>query len=210
MRRTVALLASGAAVVLATSCSGESEGQPEPAPSSAGASATTSSADASEGASDLPHSGAPKVTNPLPESVLSGDPCDALTRDQLDEIFGEGTPTGERNDLEETGPRCDWNYGGGGVTVGFLTVTGEGLSRTYANMEGLGETLDEPGPVQGFPSVTHQTESASCGASVGIADEYAISTGISLSANKEDAGTDPCEAALRVADMVVGNLKEKA
>lgn len=209
MRRTVALLASGAAVVLATSCSGESEGQPEPAPSSAGASATTSGADASEGASDLPHSGAPKVTNPLPESVLSGDPCQALSRAQQEQVLGSDVPDGERQDNDSLGKRCSWNNNGGGVSISFLTVTGQGLSIAYSNAKAAGDPLNEVDPVQGMPAITLPDGDASCSATVGLSDEYAVAATVGLGPGA-DAGTDPCEAALRVADMVVGNLKDKA
>ncbi|GAA1250994.1 DUF3558 domain-containing protein [Prauserella halophila] len=208
MKRAVALVAAGSAVVLAAGCSGESAGQPEPDPtSSASSSATPPSTDGSVGDSDLPHSGAPEVSNPLPESVLSGDPCEALTRSQLEWALGSAVP-GERRDIDMLGPRCSWDDDGGGFTLTFLTATRQGLSIIYSNnQDGGRRTLTEVEPVHDLPTITLSEERIACSAAVGLADEYAVLVNVTLGPGKD---TDACDSALRLSDMVVGNLKDKA
>jgi len=82
IRRLVVSVGVVAAVAgLATACSGKS---PDPTPTS-----NPSSVNPSSSASNFPYAGAPKVTNPLSESALSGDPCaTALTSEQVDTLLG--------------------------------------------------------------------------------------------------------------------------
>ncbi|GAA1234254.1 DUF3558 domain-containing protein [Prauserella halophila] len=208
MRRAGALLAAGAAAVLVAGCSGESTGQPEPAPMSSTGSSAPSSAGGSSAGSDLPHSGAPEVTNPLPESVLSGDPCQALTRDQQEWALGSDVSDGKRRDIDILGPRCSWDNDGGGFTLSFLTVTRGGLSVNYANAKDAGNPLREVDPVQGLPTITLPDQDVGCSAVVGLADEYAVSVTVAI--DDPDDDTHACDSALRLSDMVVGNLKDKA
>ena len=55
----------------------------------------------------MPHSGAPAVSDPLPESVLPEDPCDVFTREQIEYVLGDNAPEGKRDELP-TGPTCIW------------------------------------------------------------------------------------------------------
>ncbi|WP_084706097.1 DUF3558 family protein [Prauserella rugosa] len=212
MTRKLGTLALGALAVLATACSSE-EGQAEPrdpaseAPSSAAAS--------SEAASDLPHSGAPAVENPLPESALSGDPCDALTRKQITDALGEGaSPDGERRDLEQLGPRCRWTNIGSGASfvVTFQTAHGEGLSTTYANAKPQMPVFNEVDPIEGFPAVAYKESESDpmCTTMVGISNEQAVSVTGTISSESEQEGTDSCGPVQQITSWVVSNIKTQS
>src|SRR4051794_1560101 len=99
MRRPVIAAVVAAAAVLLSACTGGggggSESSSQPVPSSSAAA--------------LPFSGAPKVPNPLPASVLGGDPCtDALTPEQVKTAIGI-EKQGERDDLPALGAGCRWS-----------------------------------------------------------------------------------------------------
>jgi hypothetical protein len=208
IKRVVAAFAAGSAVFVVAGCSGGTDGEATPVPSSWAPAPTVSSA----GNPTLPHSGAPSVTDPLPESVLSGDPCEVLTRQQVENALGDGAPQGERRDLKAVGPRCDWSdpATGGGFTVGFSTTTRQGLSAFYANAKPRMAVFRDAGFIEDFPAVEYKPEvdGIDCDVAVGLADEYAVSVQVTLSRGNE--GKDACEPAKRLARVVVGNLKEKA
>lgn len=211
--RKLATLTLGALAVLATACSSE-DGQAEPQLSTSAA--MPSSAPASNDAtSDLPHSGAPAVDNPLPESVVSGDPCQSLDREQVTTALGEGASNGQRDDLEELGPRCRWTNQDtiASFVVTFQTAHREGLSTTYANVKPQAAAFNEVPPIEGYPAVTYQANEAGgpmCSVMVGIANEYAISVTGTLSTESEQAGKDSCEPVQQVASWVVSNLKAQS
>lgn len=210
MKRVLATLAVGSLAVLATACSGEA-GQAEPEVSSASSSSAPSSSQASSG---LPHSGAPAVDNPLPESAVSGDPCQALTPEQVKTALGDGASQGERKDEPSLGPSCRWTHLSrqSSMVVGFQTEPGDGLSSTYANAKPQAEEFNEAAPIDGYPAVTYRmnTDMPMCTAMVGIANEYAISVTGTLGVNAERNGTDPCEPVQQVASWVVANLKAQS
>ncbi|MCR3722407.1 MULTISPECIES: DUF3558 domain-containing protein [Prauserella salsuginis group] len=209
MKRALATLAVGSLAVLASACSGE-DGQAEPQGSPA-PSVPSSAPASSEATSDLPHSGAPAVDNPLPESAVSGDPCDTLTREQVTTALGEGAEPGKRTDKEELGTSCRWTHlsAQSSFIVGFLTETGEGLSSTYANAKPQSEVFNEVAPVEEYPAVTYKSraEAPMCTAVVGIANEYAVSVTGTLGTDAEREGKDPCKPVQEVASWVVSNLK---
>ncbi|MCP2256311.1 Protein of unknown function (DUF3558) [Prauserella aidingensis] len=210
MKRVIMGLAAGA-LLLTAGCSGEADGHAEP---TGGSSAPTSPAGASSSApesstaSDLPHSGAPEVTNPLPKTVLSGNPCDALAPEQIDAALGKAV-AGEREDLS-SGPGCQWSRPEKFTSIGveFSLGTGEGLSAHYANTQPKSAIFREAAPVGGFPAVEFKNseDSRSCAIAVGIADEYSVMVGTT----QNEKGSDSCKGAARVAEDVVGNLKAKA
>ncbi|MFF4598446.1 DUF3558 domain-containing protein [Amycolatopsis sp. NPDC001319] len=163
----------------------------------------------------LPHSGAPKVSHPLPASVLSGDPCqDALTSDQLKLIFGM-VPSGKRDDIGSLGPGCNWNNvdTGAMTAVGYTTQQAGGLSAVYAGTKPQATIWRELPPIQGLPAVAHSTfpnrRNDFCQVSVGISDEHSFDASLALSFAKVGK-VDACDVAARVADMVVTNLRHKA
>lgn len=214
MKRAVVALFAGSALVL-TGCSGDSEGTATPDPDLAGGSSSAApSSEEAGGNSDLPHSGAPNVDNPLPESVLAGDPCGALDREQVKEALGETASGGQRRDEPALGPRCRWKNPDtlGSFVVSYHTVVREGLSAVYANSQPQVEVFNEAGPVEGFPAVAYKgkRDDPTCVVVVGIANEYAVGATVSLSTDKESEGADPCEPAEWVAGQVVGKLKADA
>ncbi|KMS68257.1 hypothetical protein ACZ91_66915, partial [Streptomyces regensis] len=174
-----------------------------------------SSAPASSGApSELPHSGAPAVHNPLPESVVSGDPCQALTPEQVKTALGDGVSQGQRSDVEELGARCRWSHSSNqsAITVGFQTETGQGLSAVYANTQPRMPVFNEIDPIEGYPAVEFKESDTDpmCTTMVGIADEYAISVSGTLGADAEQEGKDSCKPGQQVASWVVANLKAQS
>lgn len=208
MRRVVAALAVGSAVLATAGCSGEDGGQSDPTPSSA------SDSTASPGTSGLPNSGAPAVTNPLPESVLSGDPCEAMTPQQITDALGDGASQGERRDLDQLGPRCNWSAAtssGGGFTLTFGTKSRQGLSSFYANAKQQMEVFRELAPIEGFPAVAYKSsnDARECTVGVGLANEYTVSITSTQSTAKEGKA-DSCEGTETVMSWLVGNLTQKA
>nr|WP_154676393.1 DUF3558 domain-containing protein [Amycolatopsis benzoatilytica] len=200
----MAALGAAAVVSAAAGCSG--------GPTAAPASTTPASS-----AAGLPHSGAPKVEHPLPESVLTGQPCqDALTSEQLTQIFGTA-PQGKPDILAGIGPECKWDNldSGAGLSVFYVTQTHEGLSGLYQNTKPQAKVWRELPPIQGFPAVANSTFSSGtqtgfCQVSVGISDALTVDASLTPSDAKRASGADPCELSARVADMVVTNLKRKA
>lgn len=173
MTRRMLTTVLGAAVVasVAAGCSGG----PAAAP------ASTRPASSSAAAAALPHSGAPKVEHPLPESVLSGQPCEgALTSNQLTQIFGM-VPQGKPDTLPGLGPDCKWDNtdSGAGAAVSYTTLTHQGLSAVYQNTKPQAKVWRELPPIQGFPAVASSalesgTQTGLCQVSVGIADDLSF------------------------------------
>lgn len=204
------LLAVGVlvAAVLVVGCSGGST--PKPSSDSSGSSVSPSTT-----GKTLPYAGAPKVEHPLPESVLSGHPCDgALTAAQINAIF-KMQPQGVRADIPALGPECKWvNEDTGSLVLVLYTTKADGLSAVYANTKGMAKVWRPLPPVQGLPAVAHSTagdqrQNDSCQVSVGITDRYTVDVSVGLGQSRVGK-QDPCDAAATVAGMVVTNLKQKA
>lgn len=205
MKRAVAMVGVGLAVLAAAGCSGESDGEAIPIPE------RTSSISSNH--SRLPHSGAPAVTDPLPESVVPDDPCEVLTPDQIENLLGDEASVGKRTDLAELGPGCDWSNQEtlGGFLVSFDVVSRDGLSAQYANTKPQVQVFRELPSVGGFPAVAYKDSESSyrCTVAVGLADEYSVITTVSLSIEKQAEGVDPCAPSEQVSEIVVENLKAK-
>lgn len=205
MTRVVAALVAAAAALLVAGCSESSPGRAAPMPSS-----SSNTASGLPSTSTLPHSGAPAVDDPLPKSVITGDPCAALTRRQVEEALGKNASAGERDDIE-TGPTCEWedSTSGAGFIVFFGTVVGEGLSSYYQNTKPQSGTWRELSSLEGFPAVAFQSKGndLTCEVAVGLADEYTVAVGSSPSHGAEITA---CELSQKLAEVVVQNLKQKA
>jgi hypothetical protein len=165
----------------------------------------------------LPYAGAPKVNDPLPASVLSGDPCtDALTPEQVVAAVGVSV-AGEREDLAQTGPACAWsNHGtGGAVGVSYTVNTHVGLSGVYANTRPQSAVWHVLPDIQGFPAVAHAGTKGGeipigfCQASIGLADSVSIDVSLTLGASKRNT-EDACSLIPQIADMTVTTLRAKA
>ncbi len=165
----------------------------------------------------VPFAGAPKVSSPLPEFVLAGDPCaDALMPEQVKVAIGVTVP-GRRIDTPALGPACAWNnHGtGGAVGVSYVLNTHVGLSGVYANTKPRAGLWRELPPIQGFPAVAHaggkgeKVPAGFCQASVGLADSFSIDVNLSLGESKKYA-VDACNLVSQVADMAITSLRVKA
>ncbi|MGW4398549.1 DUF3558 domain-containing protein [Amycolatopsis nivea] len=198
-----------ATVMLAAGCSGGST--PAPPPVLPGIPGSSSAAGKS-----LPYAGAPKVENPLPDSVLSTHPCDsAFTSGQVLEILGKEVP-GKHADNSSLGAQCHWlNSDSGAVlTVLYVTKVSDGLSAVYANSKPQ-STVWRPLPLtQGLPAVAHSSYGAKgdksfCQVSIGINDRHDVDVSVTLSPSK--VGTkNPCDVTAQISEMVVVSLKQRA
>lgn len=211
MRSGVALTGSALAAVLALSaCAAEQAGKAQPA----GGATTESSPSAApgNGGSDasLPHSGAPKVANPLDVSEFLNDPCRTLTRDQVVNELGL-KPNGEKKD-EPFGPRCRWGdpAKGSAADVFFLTGFDEGLSQVYATRDNA-KVFYPMEPIGGYPMVVAMTADSrdlgSCVTNVGLSDKLSVQ--ISARVSRERRGElKPCEDGARmVAELAITTMK---
>ncbi|MBB3049264.1 hypothetical protein FHS23_000259 [Prauserella isguenensis] len=209
--RTAALAAFA---VVATACSSESDGQAQPEPTApAPSSVSAAPSSAADGGHELPHSGAPAVTNPLPKSVLDGDPCSqALTDAQAKELLGDAV-TSRDDDEPKLGPGCYWSNQETLASFGlnYDVQTGQGLSATYASTKPQ-RSFEEIDPVGGFPAVQYweKDDDRVCSTVVGLADEYAVVMSLAVGTKGAEEGDDPCEASRTVMERVIGNLKAKA
>jgi Protein of unknown function (DUF3558) len=185
-------------------CSGGSASEPSASSQQPGSPPSSSTA------AGLPHSGAPPVRDPLPESVLAGNPCDeALTVTQVKAALGK-TVVGEPGRIA-TGATCVWQRveRGSSVGVGYITETHEGLSAVYANTRPQSRVWRPLPPIQGFPAVAHAGGIKQfCAVSVGLADNLSVDISAILGFAKEGE-VDPCDVTAQIADMVVTNLRKK-
>ncbi len=200
--------ATAATLLLCAACAAPVQG-PHTTPPAA---STTSSVSPS-----VPFGGAPAVSNPLPATVLDGDPCtEALTPDQVEIAIGAGVP-GVREDLPETGPACAWtNHDtGGAVGVAYTLNIHTGLSGVYANTQPKSPIWRPLPPVQGFPAVAHAGHLGQpppvgfCQASVGLADTFSVDISLHLGDSKRGIA-DPCgEPLQQICDLVITTLRTK-
>lgn len=205
--RLITRLAATAAVVLAcAACTSPPR-----------ASRTVPAADPAEPATSpsVPFGGAPAVADPLPASVLEGDPCtDALTPDRVQTSIGVRV-AGTREDLPGIGPACAWSNRGTGGTIGvaYVLSTHTGLSGIYAQPKAA--VWRPMPPVQGLPAIAHAgavgepPPTGFCQASVGIADTLSVDISLHLGSSKWDIA-DPCGEPLRqICDLVITTLRAK-
>ncbi|WP_329057751.1 DUF3558 domain-containing protein [Amycolatopsis sp. NBC_01480] len=199
-RKSLALLGSA---LLLSGCSDDTGGIATPAPSSLAPVNLTP-----------PYAGAPKVENPLPDSVISGDPCqDALTAEQVKTDVGSGI-TGKRDSLAGVGATCEWSdlQSGALLKIYFTTKTKLGISQYYDQTQKVAKRFEILQPIQGFPAVAYDTaaagpESAFCQVAVGISDTADFEVGLSRS---DSSKADPCKIAAEIAGDVATTLKQKA
>lgn len=200
--RTAAMLAVGG--VLAA-CSGPSAGTPV-------APITSTSSTNTQG-SGLPHSGAPKVSEPIDTVRFESDPCKVLTAKQfrtigltLDE--SEGDPEGR------AGATCDWFLPLGEGTVGatFLTANREGLSNAYAkNAAGQWDLFEPISPIAGHPAVIadmrDDRKRGVCFLQVGLRDDMSYNIGVQAATEKNALAKDPCGVAKKVAALALETMQ---
>ncbi len=157
-----------------------------------------------------PYAGAPAVPDPLPSTVLAGDPCTtALTRDQVKQFLGIAA-TGRLDRGESRGPVCLWANPVTARTIGvaYATTPRQGLSAVYPS-PGLGEGwVWRELTVAGFPAVaTTLAPRWYCTVTVGLADDTAV--GVSLVGRVGDY-RDVCAATGQTAGLVVATVRQGA
>lgn len=205
--RTV-VTAVAATVLLAAGCSDpKTSGDPSPAPQ-------TSSNPSAPASQKPPFAGAPKVTNPLPASVVSGSPCEALTPQQVQVNIGVSV-AGEPDHLPGIGPQCTWTNRQTSAQMGvsFTTEPKTGLSGDYANSRPQMAVWKELPPIQGLPAVAYsdkkQPNPDFCVVAIGITDTLSVDVTLALSLQKSGK-TDACTVVPLTANDVVTTLKQKA
>jgi hypothetical protein len=162
--------------------------------------------------SALPYAGAPKVANPLPASVLSGNPCtDALTADQVKAALGSSVES-KPDTLGGIGPFCSWHStdttSSAQITVAYDTTTHQGLSGAYQNAKPQSKIWQEMS-IEGFPAVAHASAHDHCQMFIGLADDTMIDVAAYVSLGNIGK-VDPCETTTKVATAMVTTLKQKA
>ncbi|MCG3756678.1 DUF3558 domain-containing protein [Amycolatopsis sp. Poz14] len=199
MKSRIFLTAAAAGLLLAA-CSTPTGGVPSPATSAPG----------STSAGSLPYAGAPKVEHPLPDSIISGSPCDALTPEQVKADVGHAAD-GEPETLP-IGSSCTWsNTAGASLGVFFTNKRHEGLSPYYAQTRKQMKRFDVLPPVQGYPAVAYSDKPGSvspfCQVAVGIADTADFVVSVSVG---NGSTADACPISTQIAGQVLTNLKQKA
>ncbi len=191
-----------AAVALLAGCAEESGGAPgptEPMPSEPAANA-------------LPHSGAPKVENPIDTAAFEAEPCSVATLAQLGAAGLEFKPA-EPDPEKSIGSDCLWRFSAAGYgLVGgtFIGLHEQGLSALYARRSSYG-LFEEIPPIGGYPALIwntsdHRTEGF-CTISIGLRDDQNYDVAASLGGDNPDETTS-CDVARTVAEIAVETMKK--
>jgi hypothetical protein len=173
--------------------------------------ATTTTAPSSTASAD---SDVPTVQSPLPTTALDGSPCDsALTSSQVTHFLGQSTPAKPSD--TQLGPLCQWSSASGsgaGITVAYQTESDQGIRLAYQNVQPKAARWKPLASIQGFPAVayTNSADKRACVIVVGVTDELAFSTGLTLGDKAAGEGKDCFDLAPEVADTVLSNLKARA
>ncbi|MEC3980851.1 DUF3558 domain-containing protein [Amycolatopsis sp. H20-H5] len=201
--RRLGVCVAGLLTVGALAACSTKPGTAQPLPSS---SPTAQPSGSSQG---NPGSGLPTITNPLPASVIQGDPCSVLTTAQLATLF---SATPHRNAATDTGAAksCSWSDLDKGSLVGIQLVYAwqDGLGHVYAKKnEGFFKELE---PLHGYPVVAYgpsdDRSTGRCSVAVGVAGNAAFQADATLARSKVGQA-DPCDAARNIADLALTTLK---
>lgn len=211
MRASYACVLISAAILAVAGCSDEEPGVPDTGgdtpvvPPSTGAPTN----------GGLPHSGAPKVENPIADtSSWEADPCSVISADQLAGI-GLKAPTPQRDDAPDLGPGCLWEFDADSASVfsGSLGTAGarQGISNLYQHKEqGTVEVFEELQPIEGHPAVismpTDDRSEGACDVSVGLRDDL-VYTVVMTAEPSTAQGKEPCEWAEKLATLAVQTMK---
>ncbi|MFB9924886.1 DUF3558 domain-containing protein [Amycolatopsis halotolerans] len=187
--------------LLAAACSSPTDGTATPPGSATAPSSQTP-----------PYGGAPKVENPLPDNALSGDPCQALTSQQITDQLGSalaGKPD------SHPVPSCSWTNTETTASIGvsYYPASNDGLSNAYVNVKPQMKRWDVLPPIQGFPAVAYATQPGptpnTCDVLVGVTDRLSFLVDVAPRTGKMGK-VDPCPLAADVANDVLTTLKQKA
>ncbi|OLZ51758.1 hypothetical protein BS329_15905 [Amycolatopsis coloradensis] len=159
-----------------------------------------------------PYAGAPAVRDPLPVTVVSGEPCTtALTPGQVRQVLGAEV-MGKIDREESPGRTCLWENRSTGtiIRVAFATRHRQGLSAVYpARSPDEGWVWREL-RVAGFPAVATTPEPDQpwyCTVVVGLADDVAVE--VSMVTRTASSG-DQCTLTGQTAELVVATLRKRA
>lgn len=194
-----------------TASDGTGGSQPAPAPESgaqpphSGNPTATPATPTDARGRPLPHSGAPKVDQPVEITAYVDAPCEALTPTQIDELKLPPFPYADSGPSD--GPACMWKATDTGFSVKLTFITDDqaGLSGVYERRDSYG-TLTKLPHVQGYPLVAYgqagERKRGTCNAFLGVRDDLRIELRV-----QNPAGTkDPCSTTQRVAGMLVTNF----
>jgi hypothetical protein len=160
----------------------------------------------------LPYAGAPKVANPLPASVLAGNPCDtALTPEQVKQAIGIQV-AGRPGTTGGIGPTCSWFNENtlGKIFVGYVTEDHNGLSGVYENTKPKNPVWRPLPDIQGFPAVAYSNNTdQNCMVTIGLADDMSVDVSGFVGDSKRGK-IDSCDLAAQMAGLVVTTLKKRA
>ncbi|MEC3977183.1 DUF3558 domain-containing protein [Amycolatopsis sp. H20-H5] len=208
-RRTSVVLILAAVALGSVACAGS----PSPTPSSSSSPASEATQPSTTA---LPYAGAPKVTSPLPASVLSGDPCaSALTPQQITQAVGPD-PELRPGTIPGIGPKCSWSNTktNGQVLVAYDSESHTGLSGVYQNTQPKSGVWKVLPAIQGYPAVAYAGEKGTvpkdyCHVAIGLADDLSVDVYLTLGRTKVGV-SDPCEVVPGIAELVLTTLRAKA
>lgn len=194
-------------MALVAGCS-EEPGSPTPS----GGAGQTSQTAPGQPANGLPHSGAPKVDNPIDTTQWESDPCAVTTEDQVGSA-GFPTPEIEPDPDSPGGPSCRWLWENELSSAGgtFFTGVKEGLSHFYARHKvGKTKVLEPLAPIEGHPAVIALTDdtraNGECTVDVGLRDDLLYT--VQMNADSDSRWyEDPCKAAQELATLAVQTMK---
>lgn len=167
---------------------------------------------------NLPHSGAPKVSDPIADTAKwEADPCGVVSEAQLASIGIKLRETPEPELDKSTGISCQWKTEGGfgsSFSGSLTTFNPEGMSSIYAKNEKDGLGVFEPlHPIEGHPAVRadqhDQSDSGHCGIAVGLRDDLTYDVDVSFDRESKEA-KDPCGYAVKIATLAVKTMKGAA
>jgi hypothetical protein len=150
-------------------------------------------------------SGAPIPPRSLDVSANATQPCVVLTEDQLRSL--ELVPNG-RIDPLPIGVACVWEGPGFGREVSVTLYADRDLLVDSYRSRSMYQYF-EPVAVAGLPATAQQTTrgALTCTVTTGVA----VGQAVDVSVTEYGADPDPpCESAIRVSEVVVGNLPEPA
>lgn len=204
---TRTLITAGlASAMLLAGCSGESTG-------GTGEPTTGQTVPSSPANSGLPHSGAPKVAEPIDAAAFESDACAILTQQQLKSV-GMTLDDTESDPDFAAGPTCDWFLSpvrAGSIHGALLTANPEGLSLTYAKNDAGEWGLFKPTSIAGYPAVivsrADDRKDGHCNLDIGIRDDLVFSIDVSASFDESPNRKDPCGAAKKLAPLAIETMK---
>ncbi|WP_166664235.1 DUF3558 domain-containing protein [Actinophytocola oryzae] len=203
-------MASLLALAVVAGCTTTSKGDPLPIPSTEKTASDSAPPSSDNGDEELPFAGAPKVENPLDTSRYERDPCRSLTADQAESL---NLPrVGTIDDKIPLSIGCVWlnEETRGKVRIVFIVDDPRGLSPEYdANNRGEYELFEELPDIEGYPAIVRGIDDrakGNCVVIVGVADDMAFATELSLS-TANVGQKDPCKTASDIAGMALQTMK---